>query len=197
VNERKVDFTRWLDPVTPVDRDEPDDEFDDDQEWDFVRNKFAGEKRRATPYRGYIGWSNTHGFYPLGSHNLASRTSKLWVAHANFRVTQADKQTVEDTEGVEVLQVTTPYRFIVGVGFQFDSEIVKEHIRFRLCPPPPPPPPPTDFLVRGLQAGHPAWALVGYPDGKRDCATGQTRAEVEAKLAGKGGVVRQTSWEKQ
>ena len=50
---------------------------------------------------------------------------ELWMAHTNFSITKEIAELIAKTPGVEVLQIVTRYRFIVGVGELFDIHDVR------------------------------------------------------------------------
>ena len=51
------------------------------------------------------------GVLPLTEHSLASTYFKFWVGHSNFKITAAAHSLISKVEGVESLDIFTPYRF--------------------------------------------------------------------------------------
>jgi len=50
---------------------------------------------------------------------------KFWIGHTNFNITSVVSGIIEDTEGVEILDVYTRYRFRIAVGHSFtDREVM-------------------------------------------------------------------------
>lgn len=72
-------------------------------------------------------------FSPLGTFHERDPMNpnlhfKFWVGHTNFRITHEDVDNIRFTDGVEMFNIWTPYRFIVAFGEQFQSGEVKQAI---------------------------------------------------------------------
>lgn len=61
------------------------------------------------------------GFLPLTEQSLASKYFKFWVGHTNFRITNRLLKLIQTTDGVETVDVLTPYRFRIAVGVCFSD----------------------------------------------------------------------------
>lgn len=109
-----------------------DDDDDDDEEWNEDEYKnLDGNKKTKTLHKksGPIPVLSTpFGLFPLTEYSRPSSIFDFWVGHSNFRITHQIQKTIEETDGVEVLDVFTPYRWRIGVGKVFNSRIVKENI---------------------------------------------------------------------
>lgn len=51
-----------------------------------------------------------------------------WMGHTNFNITKKIRDTLQKTEGVEVLKICSRYRFFIGVGRMFDFKDVRKTI---------------------------------------------------------------------
>jgi|TARA_Y100000310_G_C20700711_1_gene829620 hypothetical protein len=69
------------------------------------------------------------GMMPLTEHSLASKYFKFWVGHTNFAITHAFHSIISNMEGVETLDVFTPYRFRISVGKLFRDRDVMARIK--------------------------------------------------------------------
>jgi len=72
------------------------------------------------------------------TEELLSQVSMLsnfdcWVGHTNFNISEPIKKTLEEAEGVEILKITSRYRFFIGVGRMFDFTDVRQDIEKKLC----------------------------------------------------------------
>jgi|TARA_R110000751_G_scaffold131254_1_gene233395 hypothetical protein len=72
------------------------------------------------------------------TEELLSQISMLanfdcWVGHTNFNITNSIKKALEESEGVEILKLTSRYRFFIGVGRMFDFTDVRRDIEEKLC----------------------------------------------------------------
>ena len=75
---------------------------------------------------------------PAGMAQLHDKMSVLnqfecWMGHTNFDITKGVQRTLEKTEGVELLVVTSRYRFFMGIGKLFDFRSVRKTIEDDLC----------------------------------------------------------------
>jgi len=52
----------------------------------------------------------------------------MWMGHTNFTITPDIVDAVKELPGIEVLQIMTRYRFIIGVGELFDIREVRTSI---------------------------------------------------------------------
>jgi hypothetical protein len=69
------------------------------------------------------------GVLPLTEHSLASTYFKFWVGHSNFKITAAAHSLISKVEGVESLDIFTPYRFRIAVGKLFRDRDVMSNIK--------------------------------------------------------------------
>jgi len=72
------------------------------------------------------------------TEELLSQVSMLanfdcWVGHTNFNISETIKKTLEEAAGVEILKITSRYRFFIGVGRMFDFTDVRQDIEEKLC----------------------------------------------------------------
>mgnify|MGYP005647368901 CR=1 FL=1 len=56
-----------------------------------------------------------------------------WVGHTNFNISNTTRKALEEAEGVEILKITSRYRFFIGVGRMFDFTDVRQDIEEKLC----------------------------------------------------------------
>ena len=75
---------------------------------------------------------------PAGMAQLHDKMSVLnqfecWMGHTNFDISKRVQNTLEKTQGVELLVVTSRYRFFMGIGKLFDFRSVRKDIEDDLC----------------------------------------------------------------
>lgn len=68
------------------------------------------------------------GIIPYDETNAASKVFNFWVGHTNFNVSKSVSTIIEDTDGVETLDVFTRYRFRIGIGRLFKPSEVMSNI---------------------------------------------------------------------
>ena len=88
--------------------------------------EYADNPEDPIPVRGVM---TPYGLMPLTDDTLASRKFKFWVGHANFRLTEDYYRVIGRIEGVETLDILTPYRFRIGVGKMFVDRNVMSDVR--------------------------------------------------------------------
>jgi len=49
----------------------------------------------------------------------------FWIGHTDFKITDDVFFTINNFDGIEILDVISPYRFRIGIGMAFDEKIVK------------------------------------------------------------------------
>jgi len=69
--------------------------------------------------------STPFGFWRVDDAMNPFRQFKMWVGHTNFTITPEIVEVMKAVPGVEVLQIMTRYRFIIGVGELFDIRDVR------------------------------------------------------------------------
>lgn len=66
------------------------------------------------------------GIIPVTENTASSKIFNFWVGHTNFNISRKIAQIIEDTNGVETLDVFTRYRFRIAIGKVFtDSNVMK------------------------------------------------------------------------
>lgn len=99
--------------------DEEDEEFEDDIKSDD--NKPV--KVIASPM----------GLIPYNEHTASSKIFNFWVGHTNFSITKDIVDIMENTDGVEILDIFTRYRFRVAIGKCFNDSDTMNNISSNIC----------------------------------------------------------------
>lgn len=68
------------------------------------------------------------GLLPYSESNACSKLFNFWVGHTNFTINQNIKKMLEETSGIESLDIFTRYRFRIGVGKAFKDSVVMREI---------------------------------------------------------------------
>ena len=124
----KLGWIKWKDPFFPKDEDNIDD---DDSNWDEDENE--EEEDCDEPHRGNMRVVVTPmGAIPLVEQSAPNKVFNLWVAHTNFNITPEVAKIVEDTDGVETLDVFSRYRMRVGIGKMFNTQDTMRNIKTNL-----------------------------------------------------------------
>lgn len=134
-------WQKWLDPFgqddLPMEDVYNENDQDDDPEYysedeedeghpltDFPEFQTAASKRLVLPIRVL---STPMGFIPMNDNTASSKIFNFWTGHTNFNITKKVAQLLEETVGVETLDIFTRYRFRIAIGKAFkDSDIMRD-----------------------------------------------------------------------
>jgi hypothetical protein len=111
-------WEKWSDPMLSEEDQPPirNSEDYDDAEQPIIKMKQM--KMLVTPM----------GMIPYTENMAASNIFNFWVGHTNFDICDDIAALIEESEGVETLDIFTRYRFRVGIGKVFDDGKVMRNI---------------------------------------------------------------------
>lgn len=123
----KIIWEKWKDPFGTEPEDDisqtifgeiPDEE---DEDSELQDNPISGAKEVrckiiVTPF----------GAIPYTENTASSKIFNFWTGHTNFGISKTIAEIIEDTEGVETLDIFTRYRFRISIGKAFqDSSVMR------------------------------------------------------------------------
>lgn len=114
--EPRIIWSKFIFPDEAVNEDDDDDEDEDDNEYGV-----GYEDDSHSPIKDLIA-SNQNPFSQLKTYNL-------WVIHTNFRLNLGHVLQLNKTEGVESVDIMSPYRMYVSIGQVFEEVQVKAAIK--------------------------------------------------------------------
>ena len=123
-----VYWEKWIDAYTPEETEvvlldeeslEEDQGISFEEELGVEFKKFKNIQTIFTPF----------GVLPLTEQSLASSYFKFWVGHTNFKITPQFHRIMSNVEGVESIDVFTPYRFRIGIAKLFKDRTVMSQVR--------------------------------------------------------------------
>lgn len=126
-----VYWEKWIDAYTPEETEvvlldeeslEEDHSISFEEELGVEFKKFKNIQTIFTPF----------GVLPLTEQSLASSYFKFWVGHTNFKITPKFHRIMSSVDGVESIDVFTPYRFRIGIAKLFKDRTVMSQIRKNL-----------------------------------------------------------------
>jgi len=124
-NPEDIEWPGYKDHDVSDDFEDTDKEniMDNEDEQDTVLNKMITSTSNpiqviATPM----------GIIPYNEHTACSKIFNFWVGHTNFNITSKVAKTIEDSDGVEILDVFTRYRFRIAIGKLFEDKTVMKKI---------------------------------------------------------------------
>lgn len=65
--------------------------------------------------------------------NQEFRPEHTYILHTNFDIDESVKITIENIEGVEILEIYSPYRARITIGKAFSAKSIRRLINDRLC----------------------------------------------------------------
>ena len=126
-----VYWEKWIDAYSPEETevillDEESSEEDHgvsfEEELGVEFKKFKNIQTIFTPF----------GVLPLTEQSLASSYFKFWVGHTNFKITPKFYRIMSNVDGIESIDVFTPYRFRIGIAKLFTDRTVMSQVRENL-----------------------------------------------------------------
>lgn len=137
--ENTIMWEKWYDPYG-LDDDTIVDEDIIETAHEFIENEISPlesqgiseateemEEINEKKYKGDIKVITTPmGIIPLNDNTASNKIFNFWTGHTNFNITAHVLKIIEETEGVETLDIFTRYRFRIAVGKAFeDSEVMR------------------------------------------------------------------------
>ena len=120
--EYEVYWEKWVD-VYQEEIDEIDQalsEFEDLQDLEYDIDPEMMEKLESMANMPSIKTLMTpFGMMPLTEQSLASNHFKFWVGHTNFKLLKKHSKIIGSVEGIESVDILTPYRFRISVAKLF------------------------------------------------------------------------------
>ena len=120
--EYEVYWEKWVD-VYQEEIDEIDQalsEFEDLQDLEYDIDPEMMEKLESMANMPSIKTIMTpFGMMPLTEQSLASNHFKFWVGHTNFKLLKKHSKIIGSVEGIESVDILTPYRFRISVAKLF------------------------------------------------------------------------------
>ena len=130
--ENVVVWEKWIDPYlqgiedsipTPPEVEELEEEYLEDEEESEEEEEY-GTIDKLGKFRAI---ATPMGIIPINESTASGKIFNFWVGHTNFDITNALALIIEETSGVETLDVFTRYRFRIGIGKAFhDSKVMRD-----------------------------------------------------------------------
>ena len=73
------------------------------------------------------------GYFILDDALNPYKQFEFWVGHTNFDITRSVADTIMACPGVEVFELLSRYRFIIGIGQLFAFQDVRANLQQQLC----------------------------------------------------------------
>lgn len=130
--EKVIMWEKWSDPYAEdiVEHDVVDDTYDDYEDgYEDTETADASEVQNIGKFRAI---ATPMGIIPINESTASSKIFNFWVGHSNFDITNAIAIIIEETDGVETLDIFTRYRFRIAIGKAFNDSVVMRNINSRV-----------------------------------------------------------------
>lgn len=130
-NKYTIIWEKWHDPFGVESDESADTPFDglgdyyndDDANTGFNETESSIIKKREVKAKVVV---MPFGIIPMNEYTSSGKIFNFWNGHTNFAITEQIAEIIEDTDGVEAINVFTKYRFRIAVGKAFiDSEVMR------------------------------------------------------------------------
>lgn len=135
----KIIWQKWLDPFGNESDDTEHDPYtgnyyDDEQYSDAEEEEDEDEmlKKNLLKNKQVRVIATPMGIIPMNENTMSGKIFNFWMGHTNFNITKKVADIIEQTDGVETLDIFTRYRFRIGVGKAFDDSSVMRTINKRV-----------------------------------------------------------------
>jgi hypothetical protein len=130
--EKTIIWQKWKDPFG-----EKDDDIDLDDEYSnfYDDNDDAGDNGIKSHIEEIVNnkqikvIATPMGIVPINDNTASGKIFNFWIGHTNFDITKYIFKLIENTEGVETLDIFTRYRFRIAVGKAFNDSKVMQSIQ--------------------------------------------------------------------
>lgn len=119
-SEHIIIWEKWKDPLGFDEPTEETEEYEDNE--DGIEKNIKIKRTRCnviqTPF----------GIIPFNENMASSEIFNFWTGHTNFAITNKISNIIENTDGVETLNVFTKYRFRIAIGKSFKDSLIMRNI---------------------------------------------------------------------
>lgn len=117
-------WEKWKDPFGLDDHEYDNVSYNNENE---EENSDIIEEEIRTKRIRYQMLTTQFGIIPITENTASSHIFNFWTGHSNFPITKSVAKIIEDTDGVETLNIFTKYRFRIAIGKAFkDSDVMRE-----------------------------------------------------------------------
>jgi hypothetical protein len=126
--ENMIVWEKWVDPYSQTVQDSIPTDEEEDLEEEYLEDEEDVEEYGAVDKLGkFRAIATPMGIIPINESTASGKIFNFWVGHTNFDVTNALALIIEETPGVETLDIFTRYRFRIGIGKAFhDSKVMRD-----------------------------------------------------------------------
>jgi hypothetical protein len=129
-------WEKWIDPFSMEDEIqdllEEEPEFLDETASTEYEEKNQKGSNPPQSFKHFKAVATPMGIIPINESTTSGKIFNFWVGHSNFNITKPIAEVIENTDGVETLDIFTRYRFRISVGKAFDDSTVMRNINTKV-----------------------------------------------------------------
>lgn len=126
-NNYQIIWEKWVDPFGDDIEETQWNSYDEnDEDLDILSTQQEIFKNKNKPVRVI---SSPMGLIPYNEHTSSGKIFNFWVGHTNFNISKNIVNTIENCDGVEILDVFTRYRFRIAIAKCFNDNEVMANIK--------------------------------------------------------------------
>lgn len=130
-------WQKWINPYEPPNDDIKtvdnlsEEDVDDSHHWDSYSEDFSEDEDKESLILHHTSKAmiTPMGMIPLHEKTACTKVFKFWIGHTNFNINQDVASTIEQIDGVEILDIFTRYRFRIAIGKAFKDREVMQNIQ--------------------------------------------------------------------
>lgn len=130
--ENLIKWEKWTDPFGMDQASELEDDSPEYEEEETDQQNIPQNEVRVVRSKNIQMIATPMGMIPMNEHTASGKIFNLWVGHTNFNITPGVANTIEETDGVETLDIFTRYRFRISAGKAFTDSVVMRSINTRV-----------------------------------------------------------------
>jgi hypothetical protein len=120
-------WQKWFDPFGADDEVSIDSGINESDNID-EEDEISGVEDQMSHHQKMRAIATPMGLIPYTENTASSKIFNFWVGHSNFNINEHIIDIIENTDGVETLDVFTRYRFRIAIGKVFDDARVMKEI---------------------------------------------------------------------
>lgn len=130
LNNYQIIWEKWIDPFgDDIEETKWNNYDEDDDDVDNLSTQQEIFKNKSKPVRVI---SSPMGLIPYNEYTSSSKIFNFWVGHTNFNLSKNIIDTIENCDGIEILDVFTRYRFRIAIGKCFNDHRVMNQIKEKI-----------------------------------------------------------------
>lgn len=128
--DNQIVWEKWRDPFLGYDENDLDVDQEANQNFLNKMHQMIEDEEAPVqnPSKGIRVIATPMGIIPYNEYTASGKIFNFWIGHTNFSITEKVADIIEQSDGVETLDIFTRYRFRIAIGKIFEDSEVKKKI---------------------------------------------------------------------